>query len=112
MTTPDGSAPSPALAAVRRLESALDQGNDARDAAGAALDAAHAEAEGLLADARAAGTAEGRRRRAALLADSKADAAAIRVTGEVAAEALLRRVSAERDALVAEFTAAVLVKEA
>jgi hypothetical protein len=112
MTAPNGSSPPPALLAVRQLESALDQRNDAHDAAGAALDAARAEAEGLLADARAAGTADGRRRRAALLAESKADAAAIRVTGEAEAEELLRRVSIERDALVAEFTAAVLVQEA
>jgi hypothetical protein len=112
MTAPSGSSGSPALAAVRRLESALDQRNDARDAAGAALDAARAEAEGLLAEARAAGTAEGLRRRDALLADSKTDAAAIRVAGEAAAEALLRRVSAERDVVVAEFIAAVLAKEA
>ena len=110
MTAPDGSSPRDALGAVRRLESALEEraGGDTE----AALDAAREEAERLLADARAAGDDEGCRRRAAVLAAADAEAMAIRAAGEAAADELLRRVAAERDELVAEFTAAVLPQEA
>jgi vacuolar-type H+-ATPase subunit H len=112
MTAPNGSSPPTALVAVRRLESTLEERNDAHGVATAALDAARATAEGLLAEARAAGTDAGRRRRAELLAKAEADATGIRASGDAEAEELLRRVSAERDELVAVFTAAVLFQEA
>ena len=104
-------APHDALGAVRRLESALEE-RTGGDTAETALDAAREEAERLLADARAAGDDEGRRRRAALLAAADAEATSIRAAGEAEADELLRRVAAERDELVAEFTAAVLPREA
>jgi vacuolar-type H+-ATPase subunit H len=112
MTAPDGSPPHDALGAVRRLESALEERTGA-DTTEAALDAAREEADRLLADARAAGDDEGRGRRAALLAAADAEATSIRAAGEAEADELLRRVAAERDdELVAEFTAAVLPREA
>ena len=111
MTTPNGSPPHDALGAVRRLESVLEE-RTGGDTAEAALDAARAEAERLLADARAAGDDEGRRRSAALLAAADAEATSIRAAGEAAADELLKRVAAERDELVAEFTTAVLPREA
>ena len=111
MTASNGSSPHDALGAVRRLERALEArtGNDGPESA---LGAAREEAERLLADARAAGDAEGRRRRAALLAAADAEATSIRAAGEAEAGELLRRVDADRDELVAEFTAAVLPPEA
>lgn len=111
MTAPTGSRPHDALGAVRRLERALEE-RAGGDTVEAALDAAREEAERLLAHARAAGDAEGRRRRAALLAAADAEATSIRAAGEAEADELLRRVAAERDELVAEFTAAVLPQEA
>ena len=48
----------------------------------------------------------------AVLAAADAEATSIRAAGEAEADALLRRVAAERDELVAEFTAAVLPREA
>jgi vacuolar-type H+-ATPase subunit H len=97
-----------ALAAVRELEDALDERHDARDSAEATLDAARSAAERLLSEARAEGTEAGRRRRAALLTDAEADATAIRATGETEAAEILRQHSAERDELIADFTALVL----
>jgi vacuolar-type H+-ATPase subunit H len=104
-------APHDALDAVRRLESALEERTGGEEAE-AALDAARDEAKRLLADAHAAGYDEGRRRRAVLLAAADAEATSIRAAGEAEADELLRRVAAERNELVAEFTAAVLPREA
>jgi hypothetical protein len=109
MTTSNGSA---ALAAVRKLEGALEERNDGRDVAVAGLDAARAEAERLLAGARAEGTEAGRRRRAELITAAEADAMAILSSGGAAAAAILRHQSAEHADLVAEFTAVVLEQEA
>ena len=78
-----------ALDAVRRLESALEERDDARDAAEDALDAARAEAEAPARRRARRRDAEGARRRAALLADSEAEATAIRVAGDAEAEELL-----------------------
>ena len=111
MTPPDGSPPHDALGAVRRLERALEDLTRG-DTAEAALDATREVGARLLADARAAGDDEGRRRRAAVLAAADAEATSIRAAGEAEADELLRRVAAERDELVAEFTAAVLPREA
>jgi vacuolar-type H+-ATPase subunit H len=112
MTAPNGSAPRGALEAVRRLEGALEAGNLARVESDDALDAARAEADRLLADARAAGDVAGRRRRDEILKASEAEAMSIRAAGEAGAQELLRRVSAERDELVDELAAIVLVQEA
>jgi vacuolar-type H+-ATPase subunit H len=101
-----------ALAAVRQLEDALEERHDATDLPEAALDAARAEADYLLSEARAEGTQAGRRRRAALLADAEADAMAIRATGETEAAEMLRQQSAERADLIAAFTAVVLGQQA
>ena len=111
MTASNGSSPLDALGAVRRLERALEE-RTGNDAAEAALDTAREEAQRLLADARARGDDEGRRRRAALLAAADAEATSIRAAGEAEAGDLLRRVAVERDELVAEFNAAVLPQEA
>ena len=63
-----------ALDAVQQLESALEERTDARGIAEAGMDAARAEAERLLADARRTGTEAGRRRRAEILAEAEAEA--------------------------------------
>jgi hypothetical protein len=110
--SPDPTPTRAALAAVRRLEDALEERHDASDLAKRALDAARAEAESLLSDARAEGTRAGRRRWADLLADAEADAMAIRATGDADAAEILRHQSAERADLIAEFTAVVLGQEA
>jgi len=109
---PNGNPHRAALVAVHELEGALDDRHDARDSAKAALDAARSEAERLLTEARAAGAEAGRRRRAALLTDAEADAAAIRATGKTEAAEILRQHSVEREALIAEFIADVLEQEA
>jgi vacuolar-type H+-ATPase subunit H len=111
MTAPNGSPLGGPLEAVRRLEGALEAGNQARVEAEDALDAAHEEAERLLADARAVGSLAGRRRRAEVLEASEAEAMAIRAAGEADTEELQRRVSAERHELVAELVAIVLGQE-
>jgi hypothetical protein len=112
MTAPNGSSSlHGALDAVRRLEGALEADDHARVEAEDALEAARAEGERLLADARAAGNVAGRRRSAEILEASRAEATAIRAAGEAAAETVQRRVSAERDELVAELTAIVLAQE-
>ena len=112
MTAPNGSPLGGALEAVRRLEGALEAGNQARAEAEAALDAAREEAERLLADARAVGSVAGRRRRAEVLEASEAEAMAIRAAAEADAEELHGRVSAERHELVAELASIVLGREA
>jgi vacuolar-type H+-ATPase subunit H len=112
MTASNGSSLRGALEAVRRLEGALEAGNLARAEADDALDTAREEAERLLADARAAGDVAGRRRRAEILEASEAETLAIRAAGQAKAKDLLRRVSAERDELVAELVAIVLAQEA
>ena len=106
--TSNGDPTPAALAAVRELEGALDAG----DSAEATLDAARSAAERLLSEARAEGTEAGHRRRAALLTDAEADATAIRATGKTEAAEILRQHSAERDELIADFTALVLEQEA
>lgn len=100
-----------ALDAVKRIENALTQRDAAREVSESELDAAHAEAERLLSAARTAGTRAGEERRVALLARAQADAEVIRSTGEAEAQELGRRVSAERDAVAAEFTAFLLIEE-
>jgi hypothetical protein len=111
MTAVDHGARHGGLDAVRRLETALEDRDDASGAADAALHAARAQAERLLADARAAGTDAGLRRRAVILADAEAEASAIRAAGETAAEDILERVSVVRDELVAELAAVLLPAE-
>ena len=100
-----------ALDAVKRIENALTERDAAREASDSELDAAHAEAERLLAAARTAGTRAAEERRLALLTRAHADAEVIRSTGEAEAQELGRRVSAERDAVAAEFTALLLIEE-
>ena len=112
MTAHAAAPASGALDAVRRLELALGDGTGTGDASAARLDAARAEAERLLADARSAGSDAGRRRRAELLAEAETDASAIRAAGRVDAEALRERVSARRAELIAELTGVLLPEEA
>ena len=97
-----------ALDAVKRIENALHERDAAREASDSELDAAHAEAERLLSAARMAGTRAGEERCAALLARAHADAEVIRSSGDAEAQELGRRVSAQRDAVAAEFTALLL----
>ena len=110
--TSNGNPTRATLAAVRELEGALEERHDARDSAGATLEAARSKAERLLSEARAEGTEAGRRRRGALLTDAEADATAIRDTGETEATEILRQHSVAREELIAEFTAVVLEQEA
>lgn len=105
MTPPTGPHDGGALDAVQQLESALTARNAARDAAEAELAAASTEAERLLGSARAAGTAAGHRRVAALRAESEAEARAIRAGGDTEAEMLRAWTTGARDELVAELTA-------
>jgi vacuolar-type H+-ATPase subunit H len=112
MTAPNGSPLGGALEAVRRLEGALEAGEHARVEAEDALDVAREEAARLLADARADGHATGRRLSTEILEAAQVEAAAIRAAGAADAEELRRRVSAARDALVAELVAIVLAQEA
>jgi hypothetical protein len=100
-----------ALDAVKRIENALTERDAARQASQTELDAAHAEAERLLSAARTAGTRAGEERRVVLLAQAHADAEVVRSTGAAEAQELGRRVSTERDALAAEFTALLLIEE-
>jgi hypothetical protein len=111
MTAVSGTVPNGGLDAVRELETALAERNDARGAADAALSGARAEAGRMLGDARAAGTAAGLRRRAAILADAEAETRAIRAAGETEAQELLERVSASREQLIAELTGLVVSAE-
>ena len=100
-----------ALDAVKKIESALAERDAARDALHSELDAARAEAERLLSAARAAGTQAAAERRLEMLAQAQADAEVIRSTGAAEAKEIGRRISAERDALAAEFTALLLDEE-
>jgi cell division septum initiation protein DivIVA len=108
MIATDTVMPGGGLDAVRRLEHALDDRDDAHDRAVAAVGAARAEAERLLAAARAAGVDAGRRRRAALLAEAEREAETIRAAARSDAARLLQRSAEMRDELVAEFTALLL----
>jgi vacuolar-type H+-ATPase subunit H len=111
MSATDAAAPRGALDAVLRLEVALDGRDDAHDRAAAALTAAHAEAERLLEDARAAGTDAGRRLHAALLADADREAETIRIAAQAEAANLLERSAEAQDELIAGFTAILLPTE-
>jgi hypothetical protein len=111
MTAGDAPPPADALDAVQELEAALARRADARDDADAGIDAANAEAERLLAEARRDGADAGRRRRADILADAEAEARAIRAAGEAAVQELRERVAVQRDELIAELTALVLPEE-
>jgi hypothetical protein len=99
------------LDAVRQLERALEDRDDARGAADATLDTARAQAERLIAEARAAGTDAGRRLRATLLAGAERDAEAARTSGQAAARRLRERAAQERGELIAELTALLLPPE-
>jgi hypothetical protein len=100
-----------ALDAVSRIETALTERDAARDATDSALDAAHAEAERLLAAARTAGRRAGEDRRAAILTRARAAAQAIRSDGDAEARRLHRRMAVARDGLAAELTPLLLVEE-
>jgi hypothetical protein len=111
MTAHEGPPPADALGAVQELEAALALRADARDDAEAGTDAARAEAERLLAEARRVGADAGRRRRADILAEAEAEARKIRDDGEAAVQELRERVADRRDELIAELTALVLPEE-
>jgi vacuolar-type H+-ATPase subunit H len=96
------------LEAVRRLEHALEESDDAREVADATLAAARAEADRLLALARATGSDAGRRLQASLIAEAEADASSIREAGNTEAQEILEAVSVLGDRLVAELTSLVL----
>ena len=112
MSAPNATPPVDALDAVQQLESALADRTDARGVAETGMNAARAEAERLLADARRTGSDAGRRRRADILAEAEADARAIRADAEADVQELRERVSARHDELIAELTALVLPEEA
>ena len=112
MTAPNAAPPVGALEAVQQLESALAERADACGIAEAGMDAARAEAERLLGDARRTGSEAGRRRRDEILAEAEAEAHAIRAGAEADVLEFRERVSARRDELIAELTALVLPKAA
>jgi vacuolar-type H+-ATPase subunit H len=108
MGTQNGGTSGSGLEVVRRLEHALEESDDAHDVAEATLAAARAEADRLVALARAAGGDAGLRLQASLIADGEADASSIREVGDTEAQDVLEAVSVIRDTLVAEFTTRVL----
>jgi hypothetical protein len=112
MTAANATPPTGALEAVQELESALAERADARGTAEVGIDAARAEAERLLADARRIGLEAGRRRRDEILAAAAADARGIRGSADAEVQELRERVSAHNDELIAELTALVLPEEA
>jgi hypothetical protein len=112
MTAPNAAVPTGALEAVQQLESELAERTDARGIAEAGIDAARAQAEQLLADARRTGSDAGRRRRDEILAEAEVEARAIRADAEAEVQELRGRVSARHDELIAELTALVLGEEA
>jgi hypothetical protein len=112
VSAPSETSPRGALEAVQLLESALEERGAAREESGSALHAARAEAERLFAAARRAGMDAGRRRRAAVIAEAEAQAAAIGAAGDTEAAELLDRVAATRGELVAELTAQLLPRGA
>jgi vacuolar-type H+-ATPase subunit H len=111
MTEPHGLPYPGALDAVKKIENALAERDAAREASESERDAARAEAERLLSAARTAGMRAGEERRLALLAQAQADAEVIRSTGDAEAGELGGRMSAERDALAAGFTALLFNEE-
>jgi F0F1-type ATP synthase membrane subunit b/b' len=112
MTAPNATPPVDALDAVQQLESALAERTDARGVAEAGIDAARAEAEQLLGDARRTGSDAGRRRRVEILVEAEVEARAIRADAEAEVQELRERVSARHDELIAELTGLVLPEEA
>jgi hypothetical protein len=112
MTAANATPPTGALEAVQQLESALADRTDARGIAEVGMDAARAEAERLLADARRIGSEAGRRCRDEILAAAASDARAIRAGADAEVQELRERVSAHHDELIAELTALVLPEEA
>ncbi|WP_445189169.1 hypothetical protein ACTXG6_19130 [Pseudonocardia sp. Cha107L01] len=111
MTSPHELPYAGALDAVRRIETALTERDAARDGLDAELNAAHMEAERLLAAARIAGRRAGEDRRIAILTRARADAQAIRSGGETEARRLGIRMSEARDVLAAELLPLLLVEE-
>ena len=112
MTAANATPSTGALEAVQQLESALAERTHARGIAEVGMDAARAEAERVLADARRIGSEAGRRRRDEILAAATADVRAIRADAEAEVQELRERVSARHDELIAELTALVLPEEA
>jgi len=112
MTAANATPPTGALEAVQQLESALADRSDARGIAEVGMDAARAEAERVLADARRIGSEAGRHRRAEILAAATAEARATRAGADAEVQELRERVSARHDDLIAELTALVLPEEA
>jgi hypothetical protein len=111
MTTPTDARADGALDTLQRLETALEQRDDSRDVAEARLAAANAEAERILAAARAAGTDAGRRRRAELLAQAQTESAAVRAAGQAEADRVATRMSVERRQLTDALAGLVLGEE-
>ena len=112
MTEPNTTPPVDALDAVQQLESALAERTDGGGPAETGMDAARAEAERLVADARRTGSDAGRRRRDEILAEAEAGVRAIQADAEAAVQGLRACVSARQDELIAELTALVLPEEA
>ena len=112
MTEPNTTPPVDALDAIQQLESALAERTDGGGPAETGMDAARAEAERLVADARRTGSDAGRRRRDEIQAEAEADVRAIRADAEADVQRLRECVSARHDELIAELTALVLPEEA
>jgi vacuolar-type H+-ATPase subunit H len=100
-----------ALDAVKRIEAAISARNTARDTAEEGAAAAHAEAGRILADARRAGAEAGQERRAAILSNAGADAAAIRARGATHAEEIITKTLLNNPQLLAMLIPLVLQEE-
>lgn len=100
-----------ALEAVQQLEASLDARTAAARAADGRVASAGAEADALLAFARASGDREAERRRAAIVAAAHEEAAATRGAAAEAVEALLADFQTIRDRLADELCEVVLSGE-
>jgi len=100
-----------ALGAVREIEAAIQARDTARDAADGELEAARAEAERLLVEARREGAAAGHDRHEAILATAQADAAAIRAAGLATAARVVDRARAQAPDVVAMLLPLLLPQE-
>lgn len=100
-----------ALDAVRRIEAAISARHTARDKAGEEMAAARAEAKRILVDAQRAGTEAGRERRAAILSEAGADAAAIRARGATDVEEIITKTRLNSPQLLAMLIPLLLQKE-
>lgn len=111
MTKPSDLPLGGALAALQQLESKLQDNDNAEQAARQQMIDTRAEAQRILAAARAAGAESGRRRREAILERAQRDVATIRAASAADAALIAQSTTADREALIAELTDVVLDRQ-